>query len=62
MLEPTPCPCHAPARGRWVRNYAEKITDFYAFFRGFSRFYAQIRAVITRFYAFLRVGAFFSHG
>ena len=31
----------------------------YGFFRGFPRFYAQIRAVITRFYAFLRVRAFF---
>jgi hypothetical protein len=42
-----------------VRNYTEKITGFYAFFRGFPRFYAQIRAVFTRFYAFLRVRLIF---
>jgi hypothetical protein len=48
--------------GRAARNYAGKITGFYAFFRGFPRFYALIRAVITRFYAFLRVGLFFNHG
>jgi hypothetical protein len=48
--------------GQWggVRNYAEKITAYYAFFRGFPRFYAQIRAVFTRFYAFLRVRPFFN--
>ena len=42
------------------RKSAEKITDYYAFFHGFPRFYAQIRAVVTRFYAFLRVAAFLS--
>jgi hypothetical protein len=47
--------------GGRARNYAEKITGFYAFFRGFPRFYAQIRAVFTRFYAFLRVGLFFDN-
>jgi hypothetical protein len=44
-----------------ARVYAEKITDFYAFFHGFPHFYAQNRAVITRFYAFLRVRPFFNH-
>ena len=33
----------------WI--YAEKITGFYAFFRDFPRFYAQIGAVFTRFLA-----------
>jgi len=37
-----------------VRIYVGKITGFCAFFRDFSRFYALIRAVITRFYAFLQ--------
>jgi hypothetical protein len=40
-------------------DVAGKITGFYAFFRGFPRFYAQIRAVFTRFYAFLRVRPIF---
>ena len=34
---------------RWVvRNYVGKITDFYAFFRGSPRFYAQNWAVNPR--------------
>jgi len=38
----------------------EKLRVFAHFsFRDVSRFYAQIRAVFTRFYAFLRVGVFF---
>jgi len=41
------------------RNYAGKVADFYAFFREVSRKFAQIRAVVTRFYAFLRVRLFF---
>ena len=45
--------------GRAGADLREKSYGFYAFFRGFPRFYAQIRAVFTRFYAFLRVGAFF---
>ncbi len=35
-----------------------KVADFYAFFHDFPHFYAQIRAVFTRFYAFLRVRLF----
>jgi hypothetical protein len=42
-------------------EYLEKITGFYAFFHDFPRFYAQIRAVFTRFYAFLRVRLIFNH-
>src|SRR5882672_2808645 len=38
-----------------VRNHAGKIAGFYAFSHDFPQFYAQIRAVFTRFYAFLRV-------
>jgi len=37
--------------GFWRKNYA--------FFHDFPRFYAQNRAVFTRFYAFLRVGPIF---
>src|SRR6266404_1413137 len=33
------------SEGEAGRNYAGKITDCYALFRDFSRFYAQIRAV-----------------
>ena len=40
----------------------KKSAGFYAFFRDFPRFSAQIRAVFTRFYAFLRVGPNFNHG
>jgi hypothetical protein len=42
-----------------VRICAEKITAFYAMFHDFPHFYAQIRAVFTRFYALLRVRLFF---
>jgi hypothetical protein len=42
-----------------ARIFAGKFTDFYAFFRGFPQFYAQNRAVITQFYAFLRVRLIF---
>ena len=50
-------------RKHWRRRtFAGKITDFYAFFREVSRFYAQIRAVVTRCYAFLRVRLNFNHG
>src|SRR5882724_42301 len=45
---------------RVPRKYVEKIAGFYALFRGFPRFYAQNRAVIPRFCAFLRVRPFFS--
>jgi len=38
---------------------AELSGKNYGFFRDVSRFYAQIRAVVTRFYAFLRVRLFF---
>jgi hypothetical protein len=38
---------------------AELCGKYYGFFRDFPRFYAQIRAVITRFYAFLRVRLIF---
>jgi hypothetical protein len=38
------------------RTFAGKVTDFYAKLREVSRKFAQIRAVVTRFYAFLRVG------
>src|SRR5260370_25452145 len=47
------------SKGRSGRNYAGKITGFYAMFHDFTHFYAQIRAVFTRFYAFLRVRPIF---
>src|SRR5260370_38830506 len=40
-------------------KFCGKITDFYAVFHDFPHFYAQIRAVFTRFYAFLRRGPIF---
>ena len=42
-----------------VRIFAGKVTDFYALLREVSRKFAQIRAVFTRFYAFLRVATIF---
>jgi hypothetical protein len=42
-----------------LRTYAGKNTGFYAMFHESPRKFAQIRAVVTRCYAFLRVGAFF---
>ena len=42
-----------------IAKLCGKSAGFYAFFHEVSRFYAQIRAVFTRFYAFLRVGLIF---
>jgi len=50
--------CPLRVQNAVARNCAGKITDFSAMFHDFPRFYAQIRAVVTRFYAFLRVGPF----
>jgi len=45
---------------RWVPEKSCSLArNVVAFFRDFSRFSAQIRAVFTRFYAFLRVRLFF---
>ena len=41
-----------------ARTYAEQVTDFHAKFHEVTRKFAQIRAVVTRCYAFSRVGAF----
>jgi len=46
--------------GQWGSVECEIMGKNYGFLRIFPRFYAQIRAVFTRFYAFLRVRPFLS--
>ncbi len=55
---------HTAKRGGFGRSKLStklcgNVAGFYAFFRAFSQFYAQIKAVFTRFYAFLRVRPIF---